>query len=86
MLQAAQRLLWDRRINQTKLTNAVRLMSIKSNYNMPQNCFHEAMQLMHESCLADNCVPKNYSELKKKVRSLDLDVQTIDCCCSGCML
>ena len=30
--------------------------------------------------------PENYSELKKKVRSLGLVVQTIDCCRNGCML
>jgi len=35
---------------------------------------NEVMQLMHESCPGDNPVPRNYSELKKKVRSLGLDV------------
>ena len=38
MLQAAQRPLWDG-CGQTELSNAIRLMSIKSDYNMPQNCF-----------------------------------------------
>ena len=41
---------------------------------------------MHESCPGNNCFPRNYSELKKKVRSLGLDVQTIDCYRNGCML
>jgi len=41
---------------------------------------------MHESCPADNHVPRNYSELKKKIRSLGLDVQTIDCCRNDCIL
>jgi len=86
MLQTAWRLLWDGCTNQTELSHVVRLMSIKFDYNMPQNCLNEAMQLMHESCPVDRCEPKNYSELKKKVRSLGLDVQTIDCCRSGCML
>jgi len=44
------------------------------------------MQLTYESCLANDHVSKNYSGLKKKVRSLGLDVQTIDCCCNGCKL
>ena len=61
-------------------------MSIESDYNMPQNCLNEVMQLMHESCPGDNRVPRNYSELKKKVRSSGLDVQTIYCCRNGCML
>ena len=74
MLQAVQRPLWDGCSNQTELSNAVKLMSIKSDYNMPQNCLNEVMQLVHESCLADNRVLKNYLELKKKVRSLGLDV------------
>ena len=39
--------------NQTELSNAIRLMSIKSYYNIPQNYFNEVMQLMVESCLAD---------------------------------
>ena len=41
---------------------------------------------MHESCPVDNRVPKNYSKWKNKVRSLRLDLQTIDYCRSGCML
>jgi len=86
MLQATQGPLWDGCSNQTELSNTVRLMSIKSNHNMPQNCFNKVIQLMHESCSTDKRVPKNYSELKKKVRSLGLDVQTIDCCRNGCML
>jgi len=53
---------------------------------MPQNYFNEVMQLMHENCPADNCVPKNYLELKKKVWSFGLDVQTIDCCRNSCIL
>ena len=61
-------------------------MSIKSDYNMPQNYLNEVIKLMHESCLTDNRVPRNYSELKKKVRSLGLDVQIIDYCCNGYML
>ena len=58
MLQAAQRPLWDGCSNQSELSNAVRLMSIKSDYNMPQNCFNEVMQLMHESSSIDKRVPK----------------------------
>jgi len=40
MLQAAQRPLWDGCNNQTELSN---VMSIKSDYNMPQNYFNEVM-------------------------------------------
>ena len=67
MLQAAQRPLLDGCTNQTELSNAVRLTSIKSDYNMPQNCFNKVMQLMHESCLLGNRVLKNNSKLKRKV-------------------
>ena len=61
-------------------------MSIKFDYNMPQICFTEVIELMHKSYPADNYVPKNYSELKKKVQSLGLDVQMIDNCHYDCML
>ena len=49
MLHAAHRLLWDGCSNQTELLNAIKLMSIKSDYNMSQNYLNEVMQLMHES-------------------------------------
>ena len=43
MLQTAQTPLWEGCSTQTELSNAVRLMSIKSDYNMPQNCMNEVM-------------------------------------------
>jgi len=59
-------LLWDRCSNQTKLLNVVRLMSIKSDHNMSQNCFSDVMQLVLESCPADNRVLKKLLRVKKK--------------------
>ena len=43
MLKAKQRPLWDGYNNQTELSNAAKLMSIKSDYSMPQNCLNDMM-------------------------------------------
>jgi len=40
-LKQLRGLLWDGYSNQTELSNAMRLISIKSDYNMPQNCFNK---------------------------------------------
>jgi len=60
MVQAAQQSLYDGCSTHSELSAAVRLLSIKSNYNMPQNCFNEIVQLMKEMCPPNNSVPNNY--------------------------
>jgi len=85
MLDAAQRPIWpDSRM--TELEAAVRLMSIKSNYNVSHNCFDEFAGLMKEACLDGNVLPTNFSEVKKIVGKLGLTAEKIDCCPNGCML
>ena len=34
----------------------------------------------------NNCIPKNYYEVKKVVSTLGLKTEKIDCCEAGCML
>ena len=86
ILQATQRPLWDGCSNQTELSNVVRLMSIKSNYNMPENSFNEVIQVTYDSYPTDNRIPKNYSELKKKAQSLGLDVKPLIVVVACCIL
>ena len=69
MLYAAQRLIWpDSRM--TELEAAVRLMSIKSDYNVSHNCFDEFAGLIKEACTDGNILPNNFSKVKKIVEKL----------------
>jgi len=86
MVQGAQQPLYDSCSIHSELSAAVRLLSIKSDYNMPQNCFNKIVQLMKEMCPPNNRVPNNYGQMKKVVKDLDNDVVQIDCCQKGCML
>ena len=62
------------------------MLSIKSDYKMPQNYFNEIVHLMKEICPPNHRVPNNYGQTKKVVRDLGNDVVQIDCCQKGCML
>jgi len=86
IVQAAQQSLYDGCSTHSELSTAVRLLSIKSDYNMPQNCFNEIVQLMNEVCPPNNRVPNNYEQTKKVLKDLGNDVVRIDYCRKGCML
>ena len=49
-LKVAQRPLWPGCNTHTELSLELRMMSIKSDYNMSQSCFDEVAQLMKEAC------------------------------------
>jgi len=86
MVQAGQQPLYDSFSTHSELSTAVRPLSIKSNYNMPQNCFNEIAQLIKEMCPPNNRVPNNYGQMKKVVKDLSNDVVQIDYFWKGCML
>ena len=86
MVQAAQQPLYDGCATHSELSAAVRLLSIKYDYNMLQNYFNEIVQLMKEMCPPNNRVPNNYGQMKKVVQDLSNDVVHINCCRKGCML
>src|SRR5436190_22392671 len=85
MLHACQKQLWPGSTH-SELSVAVRMLSIKSDYNMAQSCFDEVLQLMKETNPPDNCIPSNFYEAKKLVSKLGLISQKIDCCINGCLL
>ena len=65
MVQAAQQPLYDSCSTTTthsEVSAAVRLLSIKSDYNMPDNCFNEIVQLTKEMCPPNNRIPNNYGK------------------------
>jgi len=85
MLDAAQRPIWLR-IHMSELEAAVRLTSIKSDYNVSHDCFNEFAGIMKEACPPRNALPSEFSEVKKIVGKLGLTVEKIDCCPNDCML
>ena len=85
VLDAAQRPIWPSS-RMTELEAAVRLMSIKFDYNVSHNSFNEFAGLMKEACMDGNSLPSNFSEVKKIVGKLGLTTEKIDCCHNGCML
>jgi len=85
-LNAAQRPLWPGCNNHTELSLALRMMSIKSDYNMSQSCFDEVAQLMKEACPPNNVVPSNFSEAKKLVKKTWSKCHENRLCSNGCML
>jgi len=62
MVQPAQQPLYDNCSTHSELFTAVRLLNIKSNYNIPQNCFNTIIQLMKKMCPLNNRVPNNYGQ------------------------
>jgi len=86
MIQAAQHPLYNDCSTHSELFAVVRLLSIKSKYNMPQNYFNEIVQLMKEMCPLNKYVPNNYGQTKMVISDLDNDVVQIDCYQKGCML
>ena len=70
----------------TELEAAVRLTSIKSDYNVSHNCFDEFAGLMKEACPDGNRLPSNFSKVKTIMGKLGLTAEKIDCCPNNCML
>ena len=80
LLDAAQKLLWSRCVDHTKLSVVVRLLTIKSEGNIPQRSFNQIVELMRETFPPDNLVLKDYYRVKKIVSKLGLTAKKIDCC------
>ena len=86
MLEAASRLLWEGSTH-FELSTTVRLMSIKSDWNVSHDCMNAMIELMREVNLQEDIdIPKSFKDAKKLVSKLGLDAKKIDCCPAGCML
>ena len=86
MLYSAQQPLYEGSYTHNELSIAMRLLSIKSEYNIPHRCLDDVLRLMQETIPTSNCIPKNFSAVKSRVTELGLDFETIDCCPKGCMI
>ena len=63
-----------------------RLLSIKSNFNMSQECYNRVLELIIEILPAGAKLPKDFYRSKRMVRSLWMEYKKIDSCRNGCML
>ena len=77
MLAATQAPLWKGCLTHSKLSSSVRLLSIKFDYNMPQQCYNGVVQLMKEIMPRENLMPSNFYRTKRMVLKLGLGYQKL---------
>ncbi|XP_060170439.1 uncharacterized protein LOC132601361 [Lycium barbarum] len=70
----------------SQLSIAVRLLSIKADWNVPQGAMDAVISLIHELVDPKLEIPENYYKGKRLVSKLGLSSMRIDCCENGCML
>ncbi|KAM3216298.1 putative protein isoform X1 [Capsicum annuum] len=68
------------------LSVAVRLMSIKSDWNIAQAAMDSMVGLLGELVNPELNIPQNFYQAKKLVSKLGLSYSRIHCCINGCML
>ena len=73
MLSAAQGPLYPNYEVESKLSVAVRMLSIKFDYNITECGYNEIMQFMHQTMPIGNPMPTNFSHTKKLVSHLGLN-------------
>lgn len=86
MLKAADKELWSGCEKLTQLSAVARLLNIKSEYRIPEQCFNAICQLMKDGLPDENTMVDSLYDSKKVVQGLGLPVELIDCCISGCMI
>jgi len=70
----------------SKLSVCVRLLSYKSNWNIPDQCLEAFTKLLLDLTPPNMSLPKSYYDAKRLVSKLGLEAKKIDCYMSGCML
>jgi hypothetical protein len=87
LLEEADKPLHDR-TSQSSLSIVARLMTIKTQYNLPEACYNETMNLIREAVgdEAANNLPTNFYRSKKLVHSLGMPYVKIHACPNGCMI
>lgn len=86
MLDAAKTPLWEGCEDHSELSASVRLLSIKSDYNMSEQCYNEVVRLMKETLPRGNRMVRDFYRTRRMVSKLGLGYKKIDCCVNGCML
>ncbi|XP_047257748.1 uncharacterized protein LOC124889785 [Capsicum annuum] len=70
----------------SKLSDAIRLLSIKSDYSISHEGMNSIIGLMNELNPSKLDLPKDFYTTKKLVSKLGLSSERIHCCEKGCML
>ncbi|XP_056858427.1 uncharacterized protein LOC130507800, partial [Raphanus sativus] len=87
MLDAGKQPLYEGcRDGHSALSSATRLMSIKSDYNLAEDCVDAIADFVKGVLPEDNVAPGSYYEVQKLVAGLGLSYQVIDVCRDNCMI
>ena len=70
----------------SKLSLAARMMNIKTDHNLSENCMDSWAELLKEYLPEDNLSAESYYEIQKLVYSLGLPSEMIDVCIDNCMI
>ncbi|CAK8573023.1 unnamed protein product [Lathyrus sativus] len=68
------------------LSMSVRLLTAKSNWNVPDQCLEFFAKMMLDATPVKENMPISYYDVKRMMSKLRLKVKKIDCCIGGCML
>ncbi|XP_019150967.1 PREDICTED: uncharacterized protein LOC109147764 [Ipomoea nil] len=85
LLESARQPLWSGSNEETELSYTLKIMDIKSTFNIPQLAMDAILQL-HNRAFGPNRVPLTYYQSQKMIGKLGLGYDKIDCCVNGCML
>ncbi|OIT07302.1 hypothetical protein A4A49_62955, partial [Nicotiana attenuata] len=86
MLNASEEPLFDRCTNHSTLLAVCRLLNIKSEFNMSDNCYNKILLFRKELLPEDAKLPNDYYRTKQMVAKLGLGYKNIDVCNAGCIL
>jgi len=70
----------------SKFSVCVRLLSYKSNWNIPNQCLEAFTKLLLDLTPPNMSLSKSYYDVKRLVSKLGLEAKKIDCCVCSCML
>ena len=87
MLDAAKQPLYRGcRDGHSPLSSASKLMAIKTDYNLAEECVDAIADFVRDVLPEDNLAPGSYYEVQKLVDGLGLPYQVIDVCIDNCMI
>ena len=78
LLKAAERPIWEGCSTHTELSLAVRMLSLKTQYNIPRECFDQFACLIKETSPQQNLAPEDLYRTKNLVSKLGLSSEKID--------
>ncbi|XP_019197078.1 PREDICTED: uncharacterized protein LOC109190933 [Ipomoea nil] len=86
LLNAARQPLSMNVNEETELAYTLRMMNIKTTFNIPQLAMDQIFEYINHLMGPDNRVPTRYYDAKNLLTKLGLGHEKIDCCVNNCML